>query len=179
MPARETVEIPTAWLAGEPRLPDTCVRHGLPAVRRVTFAVRSKPAVGSRKRAFLPGYTSLNRADEYVRQVRVAKVTGWPLCAECVRRRRLGLALAAVLFFGGAAAMIAGFVAGAVSDGPDRALLVPILAGFAAILLSPVPLRWASLPRLTRAELTADGSTVHVSDASSTFAAEVPSPQPE
>lgn len=174
MPAEATVDIPTEWLAQDPPLPDRCVLHGLPAVETVTFAVRSKPKIGSRKKVFLPGYTSLNRADEYLRQVQIAKVSGWPLCPQCVRRRRLGLRLAGLLFFAGLAAMIAGFVLGAVADGPNPALLAPILIGLAAILVSPVPLRWASLPQLTRAELTPDGAAVRVANPSAAFAAGLP-----
>jgi hypothetical protein len=168
------VDIPVDWLAQEPRLPGQCVLHGLPAARTVTFAVRSKPKIGSRKKVLLPGYTSLNRADEYVRQVQVATVSGWPLCARCVRRRRLGLTHAEVLFFGGVLAMVIGFVVAAATAGPNTAMVAPILAGFAAILASPLPLRWASLPQLTRAELTPDGSAVHVTAPSAEFASNLP-----
>jgi hypothetical protein len=175
VPAQTTVDIPTEWLATEPTLPDRCVRHGLPAARRVTFAVRSNPTIGSRKKVFQPGYTSLNRAEEYARQVKIAKVSGWPLCARCVRRRVLGLTAAAVLVFGGLGAMVAGFIIAAADDGPNAGMLAPILGGFAAILLSPLPLRWGSIPRLTGTQLTSDGATVKVADASSGFLAGLPS----
>ena len=137
MPTPTTVDIPADWLAQEPPLPDHCVRHGRPAVRRVTFAVRSNPRIGSRKKVFQPGYTSLDRAEEYAEQVKIVKVSGWPLCESCVRHRTLGLAGAGVLFLGGLLAMIAGFVIGALDDGTNRALLIPILIGFAAIVKTP------------------------------------------
>jgi hypothetical protein len=174
MPTPITVDIPASWLAQEPPLPDHCVAHGLPAVQRKTFAVRSNPKISSRRKALLPGYTSLDRAEEYAQQVKIVKVTGWPLCERCVRQRTIGLSLAGLLFFGGLFAMVAGFVIGALDDGPNRALLIPILAGFAAMLLSPLPLRTASLPRLARAEAVADGSAVHVTDADPAFAHQLP-----
>jgi hypothetical protein len=172
--APTAVDIPSDWLSHEPELPVHCVQHGLPAVRRVTFAVRSNPEIGSRKKVFQPGYTSLNRAEEYARQVKIVKVSGWPLCPQCVRRRIVGLSFAGVLFFGGLLAMIAGFVVGAVDDGSNPALLIPILLGFAAVLVSPLPFRSASLPRIARAQVTADGSAVHVADPSPQFMEQLP-----
>lgn len=174
MPTHTTVDIPADWLAQNPSLPDRCAAHGLPAVRRVTFAVRSNPKISPRKKAFLPGYTSLNRAEEYARQVQIAKVSGWPLCSRCVRQRRVGLVAAGVLFFGGLLAMIGGFVAGAVDDGSNPGLLVPILTGFAAMLLSPIPLSRASLMKITRTQLTPDGTALRVSQPSSQFVAQLP-----
>ncbi|MGK5684729.1 hypothetical protein [Actinoplanes sp. URMC 104] len=174
MPTPTTVAIAAGWLAEEPPLPDRCVKHGEPAVRRATFAVRSHPRTSSRKRAFQPGYTSLNRAEEYACQVKLVKVSGWPLCRSCVRRRTIASTLAGVLFFGGVLAMIAGLVAGAVDDGPNHLPLVPILLGLAAVLLSPLPLRRAGLPRLARAAATADGSAVQVTDVSPAFTAQLP-----
>jgi hypothetical protein len=172
--APTTVDIPVEWLAQEPPLPDRCAAHGLPAVRRVTFAVRSNPKIGSRAKVFQPGYTSLNRAEEYAKQVKIVKVSGWPLCAKCARRRTLGLTLAGLLFFGGLVAMIAGFVVAAVDDGPNKAPMIPILVGFAAILLSPLPFRSASLPKIAQAEVTADGTSIHVAGPSAAFIDQLP-----
>jgi hypothetical protein len=169
-----TVDIPADWLAGEPALPDRCVRHGRPAARRVRFAIRSNPRIGSRKKVFQPGYTSLNRMAEYSRQVKIVKVSGWPLCSACARQRTAGLALTGVLFFAGLLAMIGGFVAGAMASGPNPAILLPILLGFAAVLASPWPLRLAALPRLAGAEVTPDGSAVRVTGASPEFTAQLP-----
>jgi len=174
--ARATVDIPTDWLTQEPPLPDRCVRHGLPAVRRATFAVRSNPKIGSRAKVFQPGYTSLNRAEGYARQVKIVKVTGWPLCQRCVRARNVRLAVAAILFLGGLLMMITGFVIATADDGPNKALIAPILFGFAAILVSPVPFSAASLPKVAQAQATADGSAVHVHNASLEFAEQLPAP---
>lgn len=98
MQATTGFDIPTDWLADGPTLPDRCVMHGRSAVRRSDLAVRSRSKIGFRRKALLPGYTSLDRADEYVRQVQVVKVSGWPLCVRCVRQHTTGLTLAAVLF---------------------------------------------------------------------------------
>jgi hypothetical protein len=150
------------------------VLHGEPAVRRVTFGIRSKPVIGSRKKLLVPGYTSVNRAAEYLEQVQAVKATGWPLCARCVRQRTLGLVLTNVLFFGGLAVFAATFVTGAVADPPAPVLVVMFLGGLAAILLAVVPLQRASLPRLSRAEVTPDGAAVQVSDPSPEFTAQLP-----
>jgi hypothetical protein len=91
------------------------------------------------------------------------------MCARCVRRHTIGLGLASVLFFGGLAAVVTAFIIGAVVQGPMLALMVPILGGFAAMLVSPLALRWGSLVRLSRAEVTPDGAAVHVTDAHPQF----------
>src|SRR5690606_14881003 len=98
---RVAVDVSAEWLEGGPELPDRCVRHGLPAVRRADFVIRSRPKISPRRRLLVPGYTALDRAAEYRRAVRWVRVTGWPLCATCVRDRRVYLGLASVLFFGG------------------------------------------------------------------------------
>lgn len=161
-----SVDIPAAWLALEPALPDRCVLHGLPAARRVTFAVRSNPWLASRTRVFLPGYTAVNRAEEYARQVQIARVSGWPLCRLCARRRLAGLTAAAVLAAAGLATALTVLAAGGGEP--------PVLLGFAAVLLSPLPLRWASLGSLSRAALSTDGKAVHVTGASPDFTAQLP-----
>jgi hypothetical protein len=165
------VDVPAQWLGGGPELPDRCVRHGLPAARRVDFVVRSRPKISSRRRLLVPGYTALDRAGEYLGAVQAVRVSGWPLCVSCLRTRRVFLTLAGALFFGGLAALVAGFVAGGVLAGDQPWLLIPILGGFAAMLLSPVPLGRASLTRLTRTETTSDGQSVRVTDPHPEFAA--------
>jgi len=165
------VDVSAEWLEGGPELPDRCVRHGLPAVRRADFVIRSRPKISPRRRLLVPGYTALDRAAEYRRAVRWVRVTGWPLCATCVRDRRVYLGLASVLFFGGLVALVAAFAAGAVLNGTQPLLLIPILAGFAAMLLSPVPFSHGSLTRLTRTETTSNGSAVRVTDPHPEFVA--------
>jgi len=172
--SQDAVDIPVDWLATRPHLPDRCVRHGLPAVQRVDFAVRSRPMISPRRKVLLPGYTSVNRADEYLKKLTVTKVEGWPLCARCVRDRATGVAIAGVLFFGGLVAVVAAFIAGGVMAGTHLLLAIPILAGLAAILVSPLPLRHGSLARLTRAQTTDDGTAVRVSDPHPDFADRLP-----
>lgn len=174
MPAETAVDISTQWLATEPTLPGRCVRHGLPAVRRVTFAIKSNPKIGSRKRVLVPGYTSVDRAAEYLQQVKIAKAVGWPLCARCVRQRDIGLGAAGVLLLGGLAALAGAFVFGAVGEPAVPVLMLLFFGGFAAMLLSVLPFQRVSLGRLSQAHVTADGSAVHVSNPSPEFAAELP-----
>lgn len=170
------VDVSAQWLEGGPELPDRCVRHGLPAVRRADFLVRSRPKISSRRRMLLPTHTAVDRADEYLRAVKAVRLTGWPLCATCVRDRLVYLALAGVLFFGGLAALVAAFVAGGVMAGDQPLLLIPILAGFAAMLLSPIPLTRAALPRLTRTETTVDGTAVRITEPHPEFVARLDAP---
>lgn len=165
------VDVSAEWLEGGPALPDRCVRHGLPAVRRVDFVARSRPKISSRRRMLLPTHTALDRADEYLRAVKAVRLSGWPLCATCVRDRRAYLALAGVLFFGGLAAVVVAFIAGGVLAGDQPLLLIPILAGFAAMLLSPIPLTRGALPRLTGTETTVDGTAVRITDPHPEFVA--------
>lgn len=66
------------------------------------------------------------------------------------------------------------FVLGAAADEEMPVMVVPILGGFVAMLLSPLALRWGSLVQLTRTEVTADGTAVHVTDPSREFAEQLP-----
>jgi len=126
------LEVPAAWFASAPELPGHCVRHGLPATRREDFVVKSRPKLSPWRRTLLPGHSSLDRAGEYARSVKLTRVSGWPLCGRCGRVRTAGLVLANVLFFGGVAMLIASLVLRAQADGPVPMLLVPILGAFAA-----------------------------------------------
>ncbi|MGX6601767.1 hypothetical protein ACWKSP_06470 [Micromonosporaceae bacterium Da 78-11] len=174
VPAETTVDISTRWLEQEPALPEHCVLHGLPAARKVTFALRSDPKMGSRKKVLVPGYTSVNRAAEYLNQVKIVKAPGWPFCRQCLRRRTTGLALAGVLLAGGFLALVGAFVAGAVGDPPVGVLMLLFFAGFAAMLLAVVPFQRVSLGRLSHAEVTDDGTAVYVTDPSAAFTADLP-----
>ncbi len=164
------IDIPADWLATNPALPDRCVKHGHIAEQRVDFVVKSRPKVSPVRKLFVPGYTALNRGEEYLSKVRFIKVHGWPLCAACVRRRRIGLNLAVVLFFGGLAAIVGTVIARPAMSGDSGLLAVPIMLGFVAMLLSPWPFSWAGLPKLTQTQATSDGSAVQVDHASPEFA---------
>lgn len=160
------LEIPADWLATNPRLPDCCAKHGLPAIRRVDFVAKSRPQIARKRRLFAPGYTAFNRADEYLSQVKLVRVQGWPLCARCVRRRRTGLVGAGFLFFGGLLAMV---LAGSALADETPVAAFSFLAGFAAILLSPWLFSYAGLPRLTGTQVTPDGAAVRVDNPRSEF----------
>ncbi|MEU4420729.1 hypothetical protein AB0F81_08890 [Actinoplanes sp. NPDC024001] len=158
----EMIEIPAETLAAGRPLPSVCAKHGFPAVQRVDFAVRSQPDLGSPGRLAIPGYTALNRAEEYLKKVAFVEVRGWPLCARCVRRRRLGRVAAAALLFGGVAAMILSVIVTlTIADG-DRRWSIPFLAGFAAVILSPWPFSWAGLPKVTQTRASPAGTAVLV-----------------
>ena len=174
MSAAGAIEIPADWLATNPALPDHCVKHGLPAEQQVDFVVKSQPKVAPARRLLIPGYTALDRADEYLTKVKFVKVHGWPLCTACVRRRRLGLTLAAVLFFGGLAAIVGALIVRATMTDDSAALGVAVAVGFVAILLSPLPFVGAGLPKLTQTRATPNGDAVHVDEASPEFTNRLP-----
>lgn len=173
MPPAGAIDVSAAWLATNPALPDRCVKHGLPVQRRVSFVVKSRPKVSPVRKLFVPGYTALNRGEEYLSKVQFVRVQGWPLCAECVRRRRLGIAFAAVLFFGGLAAIVVAVIARSAMSGNSGVLGVLVAVGFIAMLVSPAPFSWAGLPRLTRTQATADGDAVHVDQPSPEFVRQI------
>ncbi|GAA2488695.1 hypothetical protein Ahu01nite_023170 [Winogradskya humida] len=173
MPPAGAIDVSAAWLATNPVLPDRCVKHGLPVQRRVSFVVKSRPKVSPVRKLFVPGYTALNRGEEYLSKVQFVRVQGWPLCAECVRRRRLGITFAAVLLFGGLAAIVVAVIARSAMSGNSGVLGVLVAVGFVAMLVSPVPFSWAGLPRLTQTQATADGDAVHVDHASPEFVRQI------
>jgi hypothetical protein len=165
----DAVQIPADQLAAGWPLPDCCARHGLPAIRRVDFVVKSRPKVRSVGRLALPGYTTVDRAEEYLTKVRFISVKGWPLCKRCLRRRTAGLSLATLLFFGGIVTMIAS-VALTLSHSPaNRALAIPFMLGFAAIVAAPWPFSWGGLPKITQTQATPDGSAVVVENPDGMF----------
>jgi hypothetical protein len=173
----DAVKIPAEQLTGGQLPPDCCARHGLPAARRVDFVVKSRPKVSSVKRLAVPGYTAVDRAAEYLTKVQFIRVEGWPLCRKCLRRRTAGLAVAALLFFGGITAMIASAAISLSSSPANRALAIPFMLGFAAVVASPWPFAWGGLPKITRAEATPDGSAVLVEQPASGFRAQVRHPK--
>jgi hypothetical protein len=168
------IEIPTAFLAEQTPLPGVCVRHGAPAIRRADFVIKSRPDPGSPGKLAIPGYTVLNRAEDYAKKVKFIEVHGWPLCARCVRRRTGGRMAAGVLFFGGITAMVISAVAAlTVADG-NRLLSIPFMIGFVtAALLAPWVFAWSGLTLVTRTQATPDGGAVQVGDPHEEFRRQV------
>lgn len=158
----DAVEVSADRLNSGQVLPGCCAKHGLPAVRRVDFVVKSRPKLKSVGRLWVPGYTAVDRTADYLTRVKFIKVAGWPLCITCVRRRTLGLALASLLFFGGIAAIAAAVVIGLATSPGNRLLAIPFLAGFVAIVASPWPFSWGGLPRITQTEATPAATAVIV-----------------
>ncbi|BEL08127.1 hypothetical protein Q0Z83_063180 [Actinoplanes sichuanensis] len=165
MSVAEMIEIPTEFLADGARLPDVCARHGSSAAQRADFVIKSRPDLGSPGRLAIPGYTVLNRADDYAKKVKFIEVSGWPLCARCVRRRAGGRLAAGILFFGGIAAMVISAVAGLTFADGNRLLSIPFMAGFVeAALLAPWIFAWSGLALTTRTQATPDGTAVRVDE---------------
>ncbi len=149
-----------------------CVRHGAPATRRVTFAVKSRPEVSTPRGG--NGAVMTARLGEWARKTRVVRADGWPLCVRCAAVRAAGLVLANVMFWGGLL-LLAGVVVVRISAGaPDTGLVLPMLTGMAAVLGSVVPFVWGSLPRLTRTHASPDAASVLVERPHPAFAARWP-----
>ncbi|GAA4889952.1 hypothetical protein [Saccharopolyspora cebuensis] len=170
-PGRPEVRIPAA-LAGSPGgLPARCVRHGAQRARSVDFALQSKVEVqGSR---LLSGNLlgAAGRIGERARAVRVTQVRGWPLCRACARRRALLFGASLVAFWGGAVLLVGALVGRWVTGQPSGVLGAALVLGFFAMLAAAVPFALGSLPRVTRARTSADGSEVVISDPHPAFVA--------
>lgn len=173
MTGDRSIAIPAGVLAGVPARSTVCAWHGLPAVRRAGFALQSRPARRAGPRYGENVLSMTARLAENAAQVKVSRISGWPLCGRCVRTRRLWLAVAAVLFWGGLAAVAAGVVARVVLGEATAALAVPFVGGIVMAIVSPAPFVAGSLPRVTRARTSADGTYVQVTDADPRFVAEV------
>ncbi|MBC6460401.1 hypothetical protein [Actinomadura sp. HBU206391] len=166
-----SIAIPVEALATVPAGCTMCAWHGAPAVRRAGFALQSRPALRTPRVGVLS--TGIDRLAEHAERVKIAKIVDWPLCRRCVRTRRGWLSLAAVLFWGGLAAMAAAVVARIVLGEVTPVLGVPLLGGFVMALSSPAAFVASSLPRITRARTSTDGRFVQVTGADPRFVAEV------
>lgn len=162
----DVVELP-AELVEQGDLPSSCTRHGRPAARRVDFALQSKTKpTGAR----LNVIGVADRLSEHVMSVQVTRVKHWPLCRRCVRTRTSWLAGSAGLLLGGLAAISGSLIALAFAG--NRALLgLVFLLGFLAIVAAPYLFYLGSLPRLTRARTSSNGTSVEVTNPSHEFRA--------
>ncbi|GAA2345358.1 hypothetical protein GCM10009854_22730 [Saccharopolyspora halophila] len=152
---------------------DCCSAHGKRAVRRVDFALQSRtPPEGSRLlNANLLGVAS--RLADRAARVQVTQIVGWPLCRRCARRRNGLIVLAAVLFWGGLAAVGATLLVHLVTGAQGGALGAAGVAGLVAVPVSLVSFVLGSMPRITRARTSEDGSAVVVTEPHPGFTAAV------
>ncbi|WP_260194768.1 hypothetical protein [Actinophytocola gossypii] len=157
-------------------LPRYCSRHGLPAVRRVDFALQSAVRIeGSRFRA-VGGSGALGMADrlgQHGKKVRVVHVRSWPLCGRCNRTRVGWLTLAAIMFFGGLTAFVGSLIVGIVVDGA-QVLAAVAVGGFVLLPLAAFPFARGGLARIVGARTSPDGATVLVENPSQAFLAGLP-----
>ncbi|MEU6646382.1 hypothetical protein ABZ863_28070 [Saccharomonospora sp. NPDC046836] len=163
---------------GQPgNLPRHCSRHGLSAVLQKDFVLQPKVKIEGNRFTQVSGRGVLGmaeRLDQYRKKVRVADIKGWPLCQKCTRTRALWLTVASAMFFGGLAAFVGSLIAAAVTDGMQWLATVAV-AGFALMPLAAVPFTMGSLPRLTRARTSPDGTSVIIESPSHAFTAELSS----
>ncbi len=164
-----------ADVVGKPgNLPRHCTRHGPPAVRQQDFVLQSKVTVEGNRFLNQSNVIGMGeRLSDYGKKVRTADVKGWPLCRRCTSTRALWLAVASVMFFSGLAAFVGSLVLAAVTDGMQW-LGGVAFAGFALLPLAAFPFWLGSLPRLTGARTSPDGTSVIIENPSQAFAAELP-----
>lgn len=167
------VTIPSTMVTTPGSLPDVCARHGRSTARRVDFALQSRTQI-SGSRALSGNVLSMgNRLGQWAQQVRVTHVRGWPLCPTCTARRRVFFWCSFVMFWGGLTALAVSLVIRLVAGEPTSALLVPALLGFGLPVLAVIPFVQGSLPRITLARTSSDGTAVVIDKPHPTFAAQL------
>ncbi|GAB1691690.1 hypothetical protein [Krasilnikovia sp. M28-CT-15] len=171
--AREDLVIPAPRLAAVTGGLNHCVRHGEPAVKRVRFALQSRPQVTGNRANLGNVLATAGRVAEHAGAARVTRLTDWPLCRRCARTRGWGLGVASVMFFGGVLAVLAAFGIRATMDGPSLALAPLLLGGFVAVVAAPWPFVLGSIPRIIQARTSTDGGSVLITAAHPAFAAEI------
>ncbi|MGH3687025.1 MAG: hypothetical protein ACRDRU_22480 [Pseudonocardiaceae bacterium] len=171
-PHPDSLGVPANWMCVTTRLPAHCVRHGLPAARRVDLALQSRPQLANNlpTRGNVLGLGS--RLGEWGQRVKVTRVRGWPLCSRCVTQRRTWIWPTWVLFWGGLA-LVVGAVTARIVAGPAPLLGIPLLGGCAMMLASVVPFTRASYLRITQAQTSVDGSQVIIANPHPRFVSEM------
>lgn len=171
-PRPDPLGVPANWMCATTTMPAHCVRHGLPAVRRVDLALQSRPQMANNlpTRGNILGLGS--RLGEWGQRVKTTRVHGWPLCSRCVTQRCTWIWPTRVLFWGGLVLVI-GAVAASILAGPAPLLGIPMLGGCAMMLASVVPFTRASYPRIVQAQTSVDGSQVIITNPHPYFASEM------
>lgn len=170
------VTLPADFVQQPGNLPTHCSRHGLPAVRRVDFALQSRVNIEGSRFRDVGGAGAVGMAErlsQHGKKVRVTHVRGWPLCGTCTRTRAAWLTLASVVFFGGLVALVGSLIVGMVADGVQALAAVAAL-GFVMLPLAAFPFSRGSLARLVGARTSPDGALVLVENPSHAFLADLP-----
>ncbi|WP_139320631.1 hypothetical protein [Saccharomonospora sp. CUA-673] len=163
-----------AELVGQPgHVSRHCTRHGEPAARYRDFKLQSSVKLEGSRWWSANVLTMSSDAGDYAKKVKVAEVTGWPLCSRCLRMRARWMVVAAVLFYGGLLAVASPFVAAIFVDVPGWMAGVGA-AGFVALPVSAWPFSRGSIPRVIGARTSADGAFVVVRSPSSEFVSGLP-----
>lgn len=169
---RETRIDPARFPQAGPPAADHCSAHGRPVARRVDMALQSR-VKSSTPRALRGNLFSLaGESGNWAKSVTIVNVYGWPLCASCARERALWFGLFLVLFFGAiATAVVGAVVRAALGELPGAPAFG--LGVLAALLLSSAVFARASLPRLTHARASDDGTAVVVTEPAAEFARDI------
>ncbi|GAB2659330.1 hypothetical protein GCM10027271_17520 [Saccharopolyspora gloriosae] len=156
----EQVRVPAQVAETPGALPGCCARHGRNSARSVDFALQSRAEPqGSRAMSANPLGVA-GRLGERAQKVRITRVRDWPLCTTCARQRTAGLVLANALFWGGVVLIAGALAARLITGVQSPALGAALLGGFFAAIVSVVPFVLGSLPRITGARTSEDGSEV-------------------
>ncbi|HEY8453411.1 MAG: hypothetical protein FWJ70_02500 [Micromonosporaceae bacterium] len=174
------LEVPAAALTSalrrSPRSLNRCARHGLPADVHVDLSILAPPKQRRPLYRYIFPFSYLADLLELLSGERArTPVTGWPLCARCWRRSRRARLLTRTLLGTGVVGLVGGLAVGLalrLSTGTYAPtwVMVPILVGFALIVLARAPATVANANRILRAETTRDGALVRFAEPHQEFA---------
>lgn len=166
---KRTFLVDAPALSSAPRLPACCTRHGRPAVQRSELAILSRPPRTGLTDGFAGVVGIAAAVHRAAAATKVTRVTNWPVCRACVRRRRGFQIATRVMFWSGLIGFAGGLLTGLAvrlltGDYADSLLLAPILVGFGLLLGAAIPLTVGRPDRIGQVETTPDGRAVRFTD---------------
>lgn len=168
--AERVLTVPAGWFSVAPAMPGCCSRHGAPAARWVGLDLQSRPQSRHGRNASGNVLGLGARMSDIARNTKITELRQWPLCAACYRRHRALRIVAGVLFWGGLLALAGSIVARIIAGETVPGLLVPMVAGFLAMIAAGFVFGASGLARLIGAQTSQDGSTVLITNPHPRFA---------
>jgi hypothetical protein len=170
-----TSAVPASLLVDVQDRLEVCSWHGEPAVRRIRFALQSKPELSGSRLNSRNALATAGRLGEHFQKTKITRFTAWPLCRRCVRTRRVWMTMALLCFWGGSALVVGVIAASLVAGRPLPSLAPLFYTGLVMLPLALFPFLRGSIPRIVRARTSEDGSQVDFVDADQRFIDQVTS----
>jgi hypothetical protein len=168
-----TYAVPAPLLVDVQDRLEVCSWHGEPAVRRIRFALQSKPELPGSRLNSGNALATAGRLGAHFQKTKITRFTSWPLCHRCLRTRRVWMTLAIICFWGGSALVIGVIVASMAAGRPLPSLAAFFYTGLVMLPLALFPFIRGSLPRIVRARTSEDGSQVNFVDPHPRFVEQV------